>query len=85
LLGGAFHDVGGRAGNAIQGLLGGSATGGTNAPNATTNRLGGLLQGLGGILGGNAPANTNAPPSQQTTNQSPVNNLLNNLFGPRKK
>ena len=59
--------------------------------------VGNVLHSLGGLLGGgansgntnaqqtstNAPANTgtNAPPN----NQNPVGNLLNNLFGPKKK
>jgi len=47
-------------------------------------QAGGLLQGLGGIIGGgntNAPANANTP----ATNQNPVNNLLDDFFGPKKK
>lgn len=51
-----------------------------------TGKSGNLLQGLGGLLGGGTPAtpNTNAPPNQPSTNQSPVGNLLNQLFNPKK-
>ena len=49
---------------------------------------GGLLQQLGGILTGSGAAATNAAPNAQTNppaaNQSPVNDLLNGLFGPKK-
>jgi len=44
-------------------------------------QAGGLLQGVGGLLGNNASAATNAP----ATNPSPANNLLDGLFGPKKK
>jgi uncharacterized protein involved in outer membrane biogenesis len=84
----AAKGIGGTAGSAIQGLgglLGGNSGASTNGGSAATNQLGGLLQGLGGILGGNAPANTNAPSNQPPANQTPANNLLNNLFGPKKK
>jgi hypothetical protein len=46
----------------------------------------GLFQGLAGTPGNRPPA-TNAPAASTNapaTNQSPVRNLLNNLFGPRK-
>jgi hypothetical protein len=67
---------------------------GTNAPAGTAPQQGGLLQGLGGILGGgtqnrpaqptNAPAaSTNAAPANTVTN--PVGNLIQGIFGPRKK
>jgi len=59
-----------------------------------TGTVGNVLNNLGGLLGGgasgnsnppqsgtNAPPPTNAPPK----NQNPVDNLLNNLFGPKKK
>ena len=48
-----------------------------------TGKGGNLMQGLGGLLGGGTPStpNTNAPPA---TNQSPVNNLLNQFFKPKK-
>jgi uncharacterized protein involved in outer membrane biogenesis len=80
-IGGAIPGMGGTAGNLIQGLNGilGGSTGGTNAPNASTNRSE-LLQGLGGLLGGNAPANTNATNQPATNPPAPLNNLLNNLF-----
>jgi hypothetical protein len=76
---------GGQIGSALQGL-GELFSKGTNAPsNASTNqpggKVGGILQGLGGLLNNSTPAATNAP----TTNQSPVNNLLDGLFGPKKK
>ena len=47
---------------------------------------GNLIQGLGGLLGGRTSAapNTNATPNQPSTNQTPVNNLLNQLFKPKK-
>jgi len=53
-------------------------------PNSGKN--GNLIQGLGGLLGGgkSSAPQTNAPPSQPATNQSPVNNLLNQLFKPKK-
>jgi len=60
--------------------------------------VGGLLNNVGGLFGGGAKASktnapvamdTNAPPSPTTNppakKQDPVNNLLNNLFGPKKK
>ena len=78
--------VGGKAGQ-IGGLLGGLLGGNTNNPasgsatNQPGGRVGGLLQGLGGVLGNTPRASTNQP----ATNQAPVGNLLNNLFGPRKK
>jgi len=42
-------------------------------------KSGNIIQGLGGLLG--TAANTNAAPA---TNQTPVNNLLNQLFKPKK-
>jgi hypothetical protein len=74
---------GGQAGSMLQGL-GSFLSKDTNAPaNSSTNQPGGKVGGLlQGILGNSAPAATNAP---ATTNQSPVNNLLNGLFGPKKK
>jgi hypothetical protein len=60
--------------------------------------VGSVLNNVGSLFGGgakasktNAPAamDTNAPPSPTTNppakKQDPVNNLLNNLFGPKKK
>jgi hypothetical protein len=75
----------GQAGGALQGLSN-LLSGGTNTTsNASTNQVGGkagaLLQGIGGLLNNSAPAATNA----SATNQTPVNNLLNGLFGPKKK
>lgn len=86
LLGLAAKGLGGTAGSIMQslGALGGTGATGTNASGANTNRANNLLQGLGGILGGNAPANTNAPGTPPATNQAPLNNLLNDLFKPRK-
>ena len=58
-----------------------------------TGTVGNVLNNLGGLFGGGAGANsnpsqsgTNAPPPTNTPpkNQNPVNNLLNNLFGPKK-
>jgi hypothetical protein len=45
---------------------------------------GNLIQGLGGLLGGGSSANTNIAPNKPSTNQTPVNNLLNQLFKPKK-
>ena len=94
LLGGVLQGASGLAGKnsgLLQGLgsvLGGGSGGatGTNANTNTTSKSGGLLQGLGGILGGGAPS-TNVPTATNApaTNQTPVGNLLNNLFGPKKK
>jgi hypothetical protein len=49
-------------------------------------KTGNLIQGLGGLFGGGtSPAgNTNAPPKQPATNQSPVDNLLNQFLKPKK-
>jgi hypothetical protein len=51
-----------------------------------TGKSGNLIQGLGNLLGGGTPtpANTNVVTNQPSTNQSPVNNLLNQLFKPKK-
>jgi hypothetical protein len=70
-------------------LLTGPAPGATNAPGGTaTNQAGskggGLLQGLGGILN-QATAPAGGQTNQSATNQSPVNDLINGLFGPKKK
>jgi uncharacterized protein involved in outer membrane biogenesis len=76
----------GQAGGALQGLSS-LLSGGTNTTSSSSGasqsggKSGGLLQGIGGLLGNSAPAATNAP----ATNQTPVNNLLNGLFGPKKK
>lgn len=61
----------------VPGLGGGSTNGGT----------GSLLQGIGGLLNKGAAPNTNtatntAPPA---TNEQPINNMLNSIFGPRRK
>jgi len=59
-------------------------------------QTGNLIQGLGGLLTGRQPASTNAPPpatdntpnaatNQPPSNQSPVNNLLDQLLKPKKK
>ena len=50
-------------------------------------QVGGALQSLGNIFGGKQPATTNAPstsPNPPATNQSPVNNLLNQLLKPKR-
>ena len=74
---------GGQYSGALQGLSG-LLSGGTNTTTTSTNqpggKAGGLLQGLGGLLGNSVPPATNAP----ATNQSPAN-LLDGLFGPKKK
>jgi hypothetical protein len=71
---------------------------GGNIP-GVNKQTGNLIQGLGGLLGGNRPASTNAPAptpgtttnapnavtNQPPTNQSPVNNLLDQLLKPKKK
>ena len=71
----------GQAGGALQ-SFGSLLSGSTNTNNPGTNqsggKAGGLLQGIGSLLG-NTP--TNAP----VTNRSPADNLLDGLFGPRKK
>jgi uncharacterized protein involved in outer membrane biogenesis len=75
----------GQAGGALQGLSNLLSKGTNTTSNASTNQVGGkagaLLQGIGDLLNNSAPAATNAP----ATNQTPVNNLLNGLFGPKKK
>jgi hypothetical protein len=75
----------GQAGGALQGLgsllSGGTNTASSSSTNQSGGKVGGLLQGIGGLLNNSAPAATNAP----ATNQSPVNNLINGLFGPKKK
>jgi uncharacterized protein involved in outer membrane biogenesis len=75
----------GQAGGALQ-SLNSLLTGGTNttsgsSTNQSGGKAGGLLQGIGGLLNNSAPAATNAP----ATNQSPVNSLIDGLFGPKKK
>lgn len=72
--------LGGKAGSIIQGVTGLLGGGNTNSATGSNASSGGLLQGLGGFL--NKPA-TN-PPSTQT-NAAPANNLLDSLFGPKKK
>ena len=60
---------------ALAGTAGKSVTGAVQG-------LGGSLGGaLGGLLGTKSAGTTNQP----ATNQSPVNSLLNGLFGPKKK
>jgi hypothetical protein len=70
------------AGNLIQGI-GGLLTGNTGATNAPgTNQPGGLL---GGLLGGPTGQTNRSSTNQPATNQSPVDNLLNDILSPRKK
>jgi len=60
---------------------------GGNIP-GVNKQVGGALQGLGGLLTGRQGATTNAPPNatnQPPANQSPVNNLLDQLLKPKKK
>ena len=61
---------------------------GGNIP-GVNKQTGGLIQGLGGLLTGRQSADTNAPPPANTNQpppaQSPVNNLLDQLFKPKKK
>jgi hypothetical protein len=74
------------AGMALKGIGGALPASGT---------VGNLLNSVGGLLGGGTKsANTNAPPGTNTPstgtnapaqNQNPVNNLLKDLFGPKKK
>ena len=74
--------VGGKAGSILQGvtgLLGGK--GSTNTPAGTNSSTSGLMQNLGGLFSKPA-ATTNNPAAP--TNASPVNSLLNGLFGPKK-
>ena len=60
---------------ALAGTAGKSVTGAVQG-------LGGSVGGaLGNILGTKPAATTNQPPATQ----SPVNNLINGLFGPKKK
>jgi hypothetical protein len=75
----------GQAGGALQSLSS-LLSGGTNTiSNSSTNqsggRAGGLLQGISGLVSNSVPAATNAP----ATNQSPVNDLIDGFFGPKKK
>ncbi len=66
----------GKIGGAVQGvtsIFSGSKTNGNAAQN--------LIQGVGGLLGG-GNSNTNSGSNQQA---APVENLLNGLFGPKKK
>ena len=81
LAGGVAPAIGGKPGSIIQGvtsLLGGSKT---NAPTGSNAPAGGLLQGLGNLLN-KPPASTNSPSTQ--TNATPLNNLIDGLFGPKK-
>jgi len=74
--------------NQLGGLLSGGSQTPTNSTGANqTNKSNNLLQGLNSLLGGAPGANTNTPPGSNTTatNQSPVNNLLNDLLKPKKK
>jgi len=84
LVGMVAQGVGGKAGGLVQGL--GGLLGGSSTPSAVTNaaaaKTNSLLQNLGGLLGKPA-ASTNSPSAP--TNASPVNDLLNGLFGPKKK
>ena len=95
LLGTALTGIGGGvqgAGGILQevgGLLTGKSRGGTNAAGgagagASTNGVNNLLQGLGGLLQNNRTG-ANAQTNQPATNQSPVNSLIDGLFGPKKK
>jgi hypothetical protein len=84
----AMQGAGGKAGQAggtlqsLNSLLsGGTNTTSSSSTNQPGGKVGGLLQGIGGLLNNSAPTATNAP----ATNQSPVNNLINGLFGPKKK
>ena len=95
LAGTVLSGVGGSIGGSgsilrdVGGLLTGQQRGQTNAANtgatnAAPSQGGGLLQGLGGLLRESQPRQgtaTNAP----ATNQGPVNSLLNDFLGPRKK
>ena len=95
LAGAALKGIGGTNSNTggtlqqVSDLLTGLTPGATNAPaNTQTNqggsKTGSLLQSLGGILrDSTAPANSQT--NQPATNQSPVNDLINGLFGPKKK
>jgi uncharacterized protein involved in outer membrane biogenesis len=87
-IGGGIQGTGGIL-QEVGGLLTGQPRGGTNAAgrtgaSASTNRVNSLLQGLGGLLQDNT-AGGNAQTNQPGTNQSPVNNLIDGLFGPKKK
>ncbi len=71
-------------------LLGMAAKGVTTAvPDLVGGKAGGVLKGLQGLLPGQAPANTNTATNTATNQppqtQSPVNDLLNNLFKKPKK
>ena len=88
LAGAVLQGVGGKSGQvggALQGLgsllSGGANTNSSSSTNQSGGRASGLLQGLGGVLKNSTPAATNAP----ATNQSPVNSLINGLFGPKKR
>jgi hypothetical protein len=76
---------GGQAGGALQSLSS-LLSGGTNAPSSSSTnqpggKAGGILKDVNSFLGNKASAATNAP----ATNASPVNSLLNDFFGPKKK
>ena len=79
--GGILQDVGG--------ILTGQPRGATNTATATStnssgSKAGGLLEGLGGLLR-DSSAGANAQTNRSATNQAPANNLLDGLFGPKKK
>ncbi len=77
--------IGGKAGGIIQGvsgLLGGRTATNSAGTNQSGNAVGGLIQGLGGLLGNTGNTATNSATNQQS---APVNNLLNDLFAPKKK
>jgi hypothetical protein len=83
-----LQGLGGKAGQASGALqsLSSLLSGGTNnTSNSSTNqsggKAGGLLQGISGLLSNSVPAATNA----SATNKSPVNDLIDGFFGPKKK
>ena len=84
LASGTAQGIGGKAGSVIQnvtGLFGGGGTNSTAGSNAPAGKAESLLHGLGGLFGQPA-ASTNSPGAP--TNAGPAN-LLDGLFGPKKK
>jgi hypothetical protein len=63
--------------------VGGKNSGANTNASPSTGKNADVLKGLGGLLNSGS-SNTNSTTTNQN-NQAPVNNLLNGLFGPKKK